>query len=247
MTTRREAVKQIGAIGAGTWHAIRAGRLASSSAPWQGDGGPALAPGAPMSAERRALIDAFTQKSAGLDHAFESHSFKGEWVMPYRLYRPKAPGRVPLVIYLHGSGGLGDDNERQMALGNTFGTRVWALPENQRRFPCFVAVPQTDRGWVKYGLPAPGDSVSRPIPGLGDGAALAFQMIDALCRDLPIDMRRIYLTGQSMGGRGTWHMTARRPKFFAAAVACCPGPTFEPAAASALTPIWNFHGDADGT
>jgi len=41
-------------------------------------------------------------------------------------------------MYLHGSGGLGDDNLKQLGLGNIFGTRVWLLPENQKRFPCYV-------------------------------------------------------------------------------------------------------------
>ena len=59
--------------------------------------------------------------------------------MPYRLFRPQASGTFPLVVYLHGSGGLGDDNLKQMGLGNIFGTRVWALPENQKKFPCYVA------------------------------------------------------------------------------------------------------------
>ena len=86
--------------------------------------------------------------------------------MPYRMFTPKAAGRLPLVVYLHGSGGLGTDNERQMGLGNVFGTRVWALPENQKEFPCFVLAPQTDRGWVRYGAPSAGDSVARVVPGV---------------------------------------------------------------------------------
>ena len=68
--------------------------------------------------------------------------------MPYRLFRPRETGKAPLILYLHGSGGLGDDNEKQLGLGNVFGTRVWALPENQKRFSCYIVVPQTDRGWV---------------------------------------------------------------------------------------------------
>ena len=48
-----------------------------------------------------------------------------------------------------------------------------------------------------------------------------------------------------MGGAGTWHMTAHRPKLFAAAVACCGSPTLEDATQSIATPLWNFHGDAD--
>jgi len=167
--------------------------------------------------------------------------------MPYRLFRPNASGRLPLVVYLHGSGGLGTDNVKQMGLGNIFGTRVWALPENQKNFPCYVVAPQTDRGWVRYGDPSAGDSVARVIPGLGDGARVALELIDALVNELPIDRQRIYLTGQSMGGAGTWHMIAQRPKFFAAAVICCGGACLDDAAAAARTALWNFHGDTDDT
>ena len=66
-----------------------------------------------------------------------------------------------------------------------------------------------------------------------------------MCREFAIDERRIYVTGQSMGGAGTWHMTAQRPKFFAAAVACCAAQTAEDPTASLSTPLWNFHGSAD--
>jgi predicted peptidase len=208
---------------------------------------PPLAPGAPSSPERLALIEAFKKNAAGVEAKFEARSHKSDWEMPYRLFRPSASGKLPLVVYLHGSGGLGTDNVKQMGLGNVFGTRLWALAETQNSYPCYVVAPQTDRGWMRYGDPAPGDSVARVIPGLGDGARVALEIIDVLRKEFPIDERRIYLTGQSMGGGGAWHMTAQRPKLFAAAVICCGSASMDPAEASANTPVWNFHGDADKT
>ncbi|MBK7472794.1 MAG: hypothetical protein IPI73_21435 [Betaproteobacteria bacterium] len=59
--------------------------------------------------------------------------------MPYRLFRPATTAKVPLGMYLHGDGGLGGDNEKQLALGNVFGTRVWLLPENQKHFPATLS------------------------------------------------------------------------------------------------------------
>ena len=103
-----------------------------------------------MSPERMALIEAFKNQSEGLQKKFEARTYKSDWVMPYRLFKPEATGKLPLVLYLHGSGGLGDDNQKQLGLGNIFGTRVWLLPENQKKFPCYVLVPQTDRGWARY-------------------------------------------------------------------------------------------------
>jgi predicted peptidase len=213
----------------------------------QGEPEPQLAPGAPTSPGRLALIEEFKAKSTGIDKLFEARTHAGDWTMPYRLFRPKGTGRLPLVLFLHGSGGLGTDNEKQMGLGNIFGTRVWALPENQRRFPCYVVAPQTDRGWMRYGDPAPGDSVARVVPVLGDGARLALEIVDGLVKEFHVDPGRIYVTGQSMGGGGTWHLTAQRPGFFAAAVACCGSAGNDRAESSASTPIWNFHGTADQT
>ena len=252
MTTRREALGLLGSISIAPLLAARSGLGSLMANPAdapseQGDAAPPLAPGAPMSPERRALIDAFKKKSTGIENAFEARTHKSDRAMPYRLFRPEASGPLPLVVYLHGSGGLGTDNVKQMGLGNVFGTRVWALPENQKDFPCYVVVPQTDRGWIRYGPPSPGDSVARPVRGLGEGARLAFEIIDALRRELSIDERRIYLTGQSMGGGGAWHMTAERPRFFAAAAVCCGSPSSDDAARSVATPVWNFHGDADQT
>ena len=237
MMTRREALAVLGSMAVGT---VVVPTI-------QGDSTPPLAPGAPDSPERLALINAFKAASEKIPERFEARTHKSDWTMPYRLFRPNASGHLPLVVFLHGSGGLGTDNEKQMGLGNIFGTRVWALPENQKAFPCYVVAPQTDRGWVRYGQPSPGDSVARVTPGLGDGARVAFELIDALVKEFPIDKQRIYLTGQSMGGAGAWHMVAQRPRFFAAAVICCGSASLDTAAAAAGTPLWNFHGDADAT
>jgi predicted peptidase len=240
MTTRREVLGLFGSISLG--HLL----WPRNATTRQSDSTPPLAAGAPHSPERLALIEAFRKNAEGIDLAFEARTYKSDLVMPYRLFQPKATGPLPLVVYLHGSGGLGDDNQKQMGLGNVFGTRVWALPENQTRFPCYVVAPQTDRGWVRYGDPSPGDSVARVVPGLGDGARLALEVIETLMREFPIDPRRIYLTGQSMGGAGAWHLLTGRPTFFAGAAICC-GSRSVDAVEGIRTPLWNFHGDADNT
>ncbi len=205
----------------------------------------------PTSPERLALIEAFKKQSEGLENKFEPRTYKGDWVMPYRLFRPEATGKLPLVVYLHGSGGLGDDNVKQMSFGNIFGTRVWLLPENQKRFPCFVVAPQTDRGWARYDLSQQSDGPPKVLPGLGDGSRMALEVIDALrrefTRELAIDDQRIYIMGQSMGGAGTWNVITHRPHFFAAAVICCGSRSTEDGTGSIETPLWDFHGDSDKT
>src|SRR5690242_1946122 len=111
MLTRREALAVLGSMAVGT--------LVRRTV--QGESTPPLAPGAPGSPERMALIDAFRKKSDGIADKFEAQAHKSDWTMPYRLFRPNVSGRLPLVVYLHGSGGLGTDNVKQMGLGNIFG------------------------------------------------------------------------------------------------------------------------------
>lgn len=207
---------------------------------------PRLAPGESLSAERLALIEAFEKKTAGLAERFEPHRHRplNGWAMPYRLFRPEAAGKLPLVLYLHGAGGIGDDNRKQLDGSNVFGTLLWALPEMQLRHPCYIVVPQTDRRWLRYN-PERRPGQAGLVPGFGAGAAAAADIIDALRSEFAIDERRIYITGNSMGGAGTWHMLAHRADLFAAAVPCCGGPTAESGAENPRLPVWNFHGAAD--
>jgi predicted peptidase len=85
------------------------------------------------------------------------------------------------------------------------------------------------------------------LPGLGDGSRLALEIVDRLCHEFTIDERRIYVTGQSMGGAGTWNIMTNRPRFFAAAVPCCGSISTDDGTGSIDTPLWNFHGDSDKT
>ena len=244
--TRREAVRLLSAGAAAAWIAATPGSSIFAKPPKPtADPTPPLAPGTPMSPERMASSIASRKNPQVWRNSYEARLYKSDKNMPYRLFRPAVSGKAPLVVYLHGSGGLGDDNEAQLGLGNVFGTRVWLLPENQKNFPCYVVVPQTNTGWVNYDLSHEAEGKIGLLPGLGEGARLALEIIAALCREFTIDERRIYITGQSMGGAGTWHMTAQRPKLFAAAVALCASDTYESPIESLNTPLWNFHGAAD--
>lgn len=251
MMTRREAVRLLSSASAGAWFAamqfsfnLSTGLVASAA---KAEAAPSLLPGAPASPERLSLIDAFKKQSEGLEKKFEARTHKSDGVMPYRLFRPLGSGKLPLVVYLHGSGGLGDDNEKQLGLGNIFGTRVWVLPENQKNFPCYVLVPQTDRGWARYDLSQQTAGPAKVLPGLGDGSRLALEVVDELRRQFAIDEHRIYVTGQSMGGAGVWNVITHRPQLFAAAVPCCGSVSTEDGTGALDTPLWNFHGDSDQT
>ena len=70
--------------------------------------------------------------------------------MPYRLFAPRGivAGRTyPLVVFLHGAGGSGTDNIRQLQGANVFGALAWTLPEHQATHPAFVLAPQTNVNW----------------------------------------------------------------------------------------------------
>ena len=134
--------------------------------------------------------------------------------------------RYPIVIWLHGSGQSGSDNEAQMGGA----TGVFTKPENQEKNPCFVLAPQcpdADIGWNK-------EVDTNLIALIGD-----------LAMNLPIDQDRIYLTGSSMGGFGTFNLILKHPGIFAAGVPLCGGSDVKNAEELMKTPIWAFHGDKD--
>ena len=175
----------------------------------------------------RTLIDAYEARSHGS--------------MPYRLMQPLRiePGkRYPLIVSLHGSGGVGDDNLRNLRFWNG----VMAQPEWRKKYPSFVLVPQRRPGGIwgpKPDVPGTEDLFVR------DDLTGAFEIIELLREEFPIDTDRIYALGSSGGGAGTWNIVFARPDMFAAAIPVCG--RFNPAYAPKLAqvPIWVFHGDAD--
>ncbi len=135
--------------------------------------------------------------------------------MPYRLFIPKSYSKAqeyPLIIWLHGAGGAGTDNVLQISGDQVPGTRAWTKAEVQGKHPAFVLVPQSEGVWSV-------DS-SELSPKLG----LVLAIINALKNEFKIDSKRIYITGQSNGGFGTWELICRRPDVFAAAIALCSCP-----------------------
>jgi len=234
MLNRRNVIRRLGLASLCAWGNTLSGEDAAQV--------PALAPGTPTSSERIALIAAFKNRFAELDGKFEARTHSGKAGMPYRLFRPQISGKVPLVLFLHGSGGLGDDNLKQITGGNAYGTRVWALPENQKHFPCYILAPQTKSGWNDY---VGTQEQAEVLPGLGEGSRSALEIVDRLCTEFPIDERRVYVTGQSMGGSGAWNVITHRPRLFAAAVICCASASHEDGTAAIGMPVWNFHGDSD--
>ena len=178
------------------------------------------------------------------DEQFEARIFRPDsGALPYRLLKPKAydPNkRYPLVLFLHGAGERGDDNRKQLVNG----TAGFSSDDVMDRHPCFVVAPQCpeDVQWVDTDWSA--DSHAMPeLPT--QSLRLALELVDSLQGEFSIDRDRIYVTGLSMGGFGTWDAIQRHPERFAAAVPVCGGGDTAYAEHIAKLPIWAFHGDID--
>ena len=150
----------------------------------------------------------------------------------------------PAILFLHGAGERGDDGLLQTNVG-----LAPAIRQNPSRYPAIVVFPQVphDSQWV--GTP-------------GDMAVAALQQT---IREFHVDRNRVYLTGLSMGGHGTWYVAYQHPELFAAVVPICGWvrefPQFRgsvpavPGDSAAVmpnlvqrlgkTPIWIFHGEVD--
>jgi predicted peptidase len=166
----------------------------------------------------------------------------------YRLLRPepaagngRTTGRYPLVLYLHGAGERGTDNAKQLKYLPTW----LAEPAMRQKYPCFVLAPQCrmDERWVDVSW-ADATSTPQPATPTVDLTAATAALEDVLAQEA-VDPDRIYLTGLSMGGYGTWDLAARIPDRFAAILPVCGGGDERVAASIASRPIWCFHGDAD--
>lgn len=170
-------------------------------------------------------------------------------IYPYTVYVPRdfaTRSAWPVVLALHGAGERGNDGVRQMQIG-----AAGALRAHPDWVPAIVVFPQ-----------APADT-----RWLGEPAEAAMLALDRAMAEFKGDPKRVYITGLSMGGYGTYHLALAHPDRFAALVVVCggllPHATTTAVQQSPLTrqasdpyaftahalrdhPIWIFHGDADG-
>jgi predicted peptidase len=159
------------------------------------------------------------------------------------LYRQLFPDsdtlrRYPLMIFLHGSGERGNDNEAQLK----WGVANFATDQNMILHPAFVIAPQCPEkmSWSNISRP---DMKLQPTPT--KPMELLIGLIQQLKKTLRVDTNRIYITGLSMGGYGTYDAIQRYPHLFAAAVPVCGGGDASKASSIVHLPIWIFHGAED--
>jgi predicted peptidase len=191
------------------------------------------------------LCGAMTSAGGGDWQAeFKRDEFQsGGETLRYRLFSAAGGAgdtNPPLVVFLHGAGERGDDNTAQLKHG------VKEFFNRQAHHPCTILAPQcpAERKWVKIDWAAPrgeGSFPSEPEAPL----ALTIDVIDKLIASSQVDPDRIYLTGLSMGGFGSWYAAAMPGSRFAAVAPVCGGGDPAWAARYVGLPIWAFHGSDD--
>jgi predicted peptidase len=161
---------------------------------------------------------------------FEKRHYKswtGDAAMDYYLLKPvnyDARRKYSLVLTLHG------------ASGHSWAAYILSFPQMQQAYPAFVLVPRAQVGsWENAAY-----EDLRPEP-----TKHIMSIIKSLEKEFSIDPERIYVTGYSMGGYGTFGIIAQYPHSFAAAAPLCGGGEIKDAGKMVGTPTWAFHGALD--
>lgn len=171
----------------------------------------------------------------------------GSFKMSYRLYVPEGAensGRqYRLVMFLHGAGERGRDNERHVTMGEGFiETMIFTEPYRSDTIVFAPQCPENYR-WVERDW-SPGEykMTAEISPALG--AAIRI-LNEEIVPNYSVDTSRLYITGLSMGGMGTWDCIARFPGMFAAAAPVCGAPPAGMLNELAKTPIWTCNDPSD--
>lgn len=181
--------------------------------------------------------------------AYQKQLFiSGSDTLPYRVLLPKNydPTKAyPLVLFLHGSGERGNDNERQLI----FGAKLFLNDSLRQLYPAVVVFPQCPGRYSwNNGKKMTNNPQMRIFPDSvvqNKAQNLLTGLIIRLKSDYRLDEKRFYVGGLSMGGMGTFEIVNQHPDMFAAAFPICGGAN--PAIASRISKSswWIFHGEID--
>lgn len=174
----------------------------------------------------------------------------GNDTLRYRIMYPKdfkETETYPIILFLHGAGERGSDNESQLVHGG----KLFATDYLQERYPAIVIFPQCPR--ESYWSNVDVDRSTYPIKlnfnydgGPTKPLQMVMDLLDSTIQQSYSDDNQIYLMGLSMGGMGSFELLSRRPDTFAAAIPICGGG--DPNSVSVYaknTPLWVFHGAQD--
>jgi predicted peptidase len=176
----------------------------------------------------------------------------GGYQMPYRLLLPSdynaAGPAIPVVLFLHGAGERGTDNTVQEAhIANLINETQGAVPGHE----AILILPQCPLTQVWNGVNT-GDvwnvgaytnAQQRPVTNALQAAIDILGHVEATTN---ANTQKVYVTGLSMGGYGTWDAITRFPSLFAAAMPLSGGGNKDAAAQLVNMPIWAYHGGSDG-
>lgn len=180
----------------------------------------------------------------------KSFAYEANKNLPYRILYPEnydKSKKYPLILVLHGAGERGNDNEKQLV----HGAKLFLKAENRTQFPAIVVFPQcpSDSYWATSSIDRSKNPIQfrfnyDSIPNWPQAAAIA--LVEKLKLEESIDNSRVYITGLSMGGMGTFEAVYRNPGLFAAAAPICGGGN-ETLYNDKVkeTAFRVFHGDAD--
>lgn len=154
--------------------------------------------------------------------------------------------QYPVILFLHGAGERGSDNEAQLA----HGSKMFASYENQIKYPAIIIAPQCPDNlwWVTYTRPSKnGDKrYFPPSEPITVQLAAVKELLDSYIAKGIVNTDRIYITGLSMGGIGTFDLVCRFPDLFAAATPICGGANLERLANfKGKTAFSIYHGGSD--
>ncbi|MGJ8725373.1 MAG: hypothetical protein ACSHYB_12515 [Roseibacillus sp.] len=153
---------------------------------------------------------------------------KSEEGMPFQLFGPedlRSKERYPLVVALHGGSGRGGDEPWPPGEA----ANVYSRGEFAEANPCFVVAPRCaiDASWN------------------GPQGDMVAALVKSLSKHLPIDINRIYVTGGSMGGGGTWYQITEHQSLYAGAIVLGNAGHTKDVEKTKDFPIWQFHGELD--
>ena len=176
---------------------------------------------------------------------FDKQEFKASdgKTLLYRIYTPEKMDKnkkYPLLIFFHGAGERGNDNTKQLVHG---AKNLLSYSQNKND-PIIIIAPQCPRGKQWVNTPWGNDSHTMP-KNPSAPMKQTMELMQKTTTKLPVDKQRIYVTGLSMGGFGTWDIIQRMPDTFAAAYPICGGGDTQEAKKLKNLPIWVFHGGND--
>jgi len=176
----------------------------------------------------------------------ETYVFEND-TLKYRILKPSNfnPNKqYPVHLFLHGAGERGDDNISQL----THGGKLFLKKENREKYNSWVIFPQCSENdrWPNLKSDRWNETFDSKTTEPNKSLGLVIRLMDEFIEKKQVDKRKIYVSGLSMGGMGTFEILYRRPDMFAAATPICGSGSTKLASSYAdKVPVWIFHGSDD--